>query len=56
VEEEAKRELQQPPDSSKSDVLVQKHVTGISISLFILIALILLLAMVGIVFFGKFHR
>jgi hypothetical protein len=38
---------------SQSDVLVQKHVTGLAISFFILIALILLAAIGGIYWYAQ---
>jgi hypothetical protein len=45
---EIEREVAEPHDSSQSDLLVQKHVTGVSISLFILISLFLLAVIAGI--------
>ncbi len=52
LEDEVKRETRAVPDSSLSDMLVQRHVTGLAVSFFILIALFLLLAMGAIAFYG----
>ena len=41
-EHEVEREAHSPHDSSQSDVLVRKHINGIVIAFFILIALSLL--------------
>jgi hypothetical protein len=46
-EHEVEREVHSPHDSSQSDVLVRKHINGIAITFFILIALSLLAAIVG---------
>ena len=54
LEHEIEREVAVPHDSSQSDVLVQKHVTGLAISFFVLIALFLVAAIAGIAIF--MHR
>ena len=46
-EQEVKREAHHPLDSSQGDLLVRKHVNGLAITLFILIAVFLLAAIVG---------
>lgn len=46
-EHEVEREAQSPHDSSQSDVLVRKHIDGLVIAFFVLIALALLVAIVG---------
>ncbi len=46
-EREVKREVHDPLDSSQGDLLVRKHVNGLAITLFILIAVFLLAAIVG---------
>ncbi|HZL51959.1 MAG TPA: hypothetical protein VFC37_13530 [Terracidiphilus sp.] len=46
-EHEVKREVRAPLDSSQGDLLVRKHVNGLAITLFILIAVFLLAAIVG---------
>jgi hypothetical protein len=43
-EHEVEREVQSPHDSSQSDVLVRKHINGLVITFFILIALSVLAA------------
>ena len=43
-EHEVEREVHSPHDSSQSDVLVRKHINGLVIAFFILIALSLLAA------------
>jgi hypothetical protein len=43
-------------DPNHSDVLVQKHVTGISISLFVGIIIVLLAAIAGIVLYANAHK
>ena len=43
-EHEVEREAHSPHDSSQSDVLVHKHINGLVITFFILIALALLAA------------
>jgi hypothetical protein len=44
-----------PVDPTQSDVLVQKHVTGISVILFAAIAVVLLLAIAGIYWYTHAH-
>jgi hypothetical protein len=62
VKDEVKHEVshikasKEPVDTSQSDVLVQKHVTKLSISLFVLIALILLAAIVGIALYAHYEK
>jgi hypothetical protein len=46
-EHEVEREAHNPPDSSQSDVLVRKHINGLVIAFFILIALFIVAAIVG---------
>jgi len=46
-EHEVAREVHSPHDSSQSDVLVRKHINGLAITFFILIALSLSAAIVG---------
>jgi hypothetical protein len=46
-EHEVEREAHSPHDSSQSDVLVRKHINGIVIAFFILIALSLMAAIGG---------
>jgi hypothetical protein len=46
-EHEVMREVHRPHDSSKSDALVRKHINGLAITFFILIALCVLAAIVG---------
>ena len=46
-EHEVEREAHSPHDSSQSDVLVHKHINGLVITFFILIALALLVAIGG---------
>jgi len=41
------REVHNPLDSSQGDLLVRKHINGLAITFFILIALSLLAAIVG---------
>uniref|UniRef100_E6QK28 Uncharacterized protein n=1 Tax=mine drainage metagenome TaxID=410659 RepID=E6QK28_9ZZZZ len=50
-EHEVKHEVQSPNDFSQSDVLVQKHINGLVIFFFILIALFVLAAIVGYVIY-----
>ncbi len=45
---EVEREVAPPHDSSQSDSLVQKHVTGISITFFVLISLFLAAAIFAV--------
>ena len=45
--DEVKREAHDPLDSSQGDLLVRKHLNGVAISFFVLIALALLVAIVG---------
>lgn len=46
-EREVEREVQSPHDSSQSDLLVRKHINGLAITFFILIALSMLAAIVA---------
>ena len=46
-EHEVEREVHSPHDSSQSDLLVRKHINGLAITFFILIALSMLAAIVG---------
>jgi hypothetical protein len=50
------RSAKKPVDPTQSDVVVRKHVTGISISFFLLIALFLLAALVGIALFTHHQK
>jgi hypothetical protein len=43
-EHEVEREIHSPHDSSRSDLLVRKHINGLAITFFILIALSILAA------------
>ena len=54
VEHEVEREVAEPHDSSQSDSLIRNHVTGISISLFVLIEIFLAAVIVGITLYS--HR
>ncbi len=54
LEHEVERETSPAHDSSQSDVLVRKHVTGLAVSFFVLIALFLLAAIVAIAMYS--HR
>jgi len=47
LEHEVQREVHNPLDSSQGDLLVRKHINGLAITFFILIALSLLAAIVG---------
>jgi hypothetical protein len=47
LEHEVQREAHNPLDSSQGDLLVRKHINGLAITFFILIALSLLAAIVG---------
>jgi len=47
LEHEIEREAHSPHDSSQSDALVRKHINGVAITFFILIALALLTAIVA---------
>jgi hypothetical protein len=44
-----------PVDPTQSDVLVQKHVTGISVILFVAIAIVLLIAIASIYWYTHAH-
>jgi hypothetical protein len=46
-EHEVEREAHSPHDSSQSDLLVRKHINGVAITFFILIAVSLLAAILG---------
>lgn len=50
------RYTKEPVDATQSDVLVQRHVTGLAISLFVLIAVILLIAIGGIALYAHQHQ
>jgi hypothetical protein len=54
LDTEVEREVAAPHDSSQSDVLVQKHLNGLAISFFVLIAIFLVAAIVGITLYT--HR
>jgi hypothetical protein len=53
-EHEVEREVRSPHDSSQSDVLVHKHINGLVITFFILIALSLLAAIVAYAMYTHF--
>jgi hypothetical protein len=53
-EHEVEREVHSPHDSSQSDVLVRKHINGVAITFFILIALSLLAAIVGYAMYTRY--
>ena len=53
-EHEVEREVHSPHDSSQSDVLVHKHINGVAITFFILIALSLLAAMVAYAIYTRY--
>jgi hypothetical protein len=53
-EHEVVREVHIPHDSSQSDVLVGKHINGLAITFFILIALSLLAAIVAYAMYTHF--
>jgi hypothetical protein len=48
LEHEVERESSPAHDSSQSDVLVRKHVTGLAVSFFVLISVFLVAAIVAI--------
>ena len=50
------RNSKEPVDPTESDVLVQKHVNGLVIVLFSLVAIILLAALVAIAIYGHSHH
>jgi hypothetical protein len=50
------RYVKEPVDSTHSDVVVRRHVTGISISFFILIAIFLLAVIAGVAIYEHGHR
>ena len=52
-EHEVEREVHSPHDSSQSDVLVRKHINGIVIAFFILIALSLLAAITAFAIYTR---
>jgi hypothetical protein len=54
LEQEVEREASPAHDSSQSDLLVKKHVTGLAVSFFVLIAVFLLAAIVAIAMYT--HR
>jgi hypothetical protein len=54
LEQEVEREVSPAHDSSQSDLLVKKHVTGLAISFFILIGIVLLAVIAGIAIYT--HR
>jgi hypothetical protein len=53
VEHEVEREVHRPHDSSQSDVLVRKHINGLVIAFFILIALSLLAAITAFAIYTR---
>lgn len=53
-EHEVEREAHSPHDSSQSDVLVRKHINGLAITFFILIALSVLAAIVGLAMYTHY--
>jgi len=55
-EHEVEREAQNPPDSSQSDVLVRKHINGLAITFFILIALFIVAAIVGYAIYTHYRN
>ena len=54
LEHEVEREASHAHDSSQSDVLVKKHVTGLAVSFFVLISVFLVAAIVAIAMYT--HR
>jgi hypothetical protein len=46
-EHEVEREVRSPHDSSQSDFLVRKHISGLVIFFFVLISLLVLAAILG---------
>jgi len=54
VEHEVEREVAEPHDLSQSDSLIRNHVTGISVSLFVLIEIFLAAVIIGIALYS--HR
>ena len=58
---EVKQEIEEikatgdPVNPSQSDVLIQKHVTGLAVSFFVLIGLFLLLVIVGFFLYTRSH-
>jgi hypothetical protein len=50
------RYVKEPVDPTHSDVVVRRHVTGISISFFILIAIFLLAVIAGVAIYEHGHR
>ena len=49
------RYVKEPVDSTQSDVVVRRHVTGISISFFVLIAIFLLAVIAGVAIYEHGH-
>jgi hypothetical protein len=54
LEHEVEREASPAHDSSQSDVLVKKHVTGLAVSFFVLISVFLVAVIVAITMYT--HR
>jgi hypothetical protein len=54
LEHEVEREASPAHDSSQSDMLVKKHVTGLAVSFFVLISVFLVAAIVAIAMYT--HR
>ena len=52
-EHEVEREVHSPHDSSQSDVLVRKHINGLVITFFILIALSVLAAIGALAIYSR---
>jgi hypothetical protein len=52
IEQELERETLPPHDSSQADLVVRKHVDGLAIAFFSLVALFLLGAMIAIGIYG----
>ena len=50
------RYVKEPVDPTQSDVVVRRHVTGISISFFILIAIFLLAVIAGVAIYEHGHH
>ena len=53
-EHEVEREVHSPHDSSQSDLLVRKHINGLAITFFILIALTVLAVIVGYAMYTRY--
>ena len=54
LEHEVKNEINNPLDSSQGDLLVRKHINGLAISFFILIALSIIVVIAGYAMYTHF--